>query len=202
MERRIYSPDPHNKEKFKTVKDLSKEDQKNFVVADGEGEIKEGFVPKTASDLYAEAEIVAEIANRQRDVHPSVGDRIVEPEELKIRPVDVLHQKANEINEDGRKLHKEKEEINHAISHEEMKFLILEQLEEKGFASFEIPDEVLEDRDFAIKAVKIDGMLLEKFPEKFKSDKEIVLEAVRQNERAMYFASDSIKEEIEKLLRN
>lgn len=67
-----------------------------------------------------------------------------------------------------------------------------------------IPTHLLNDRNFAIEVVKIDGMLLGRLPDDLHWDKEVVACAVRENPMAIKFADQSLlhDEEIMKVARD
>lgn len=67
-----------------------------------------------------------------------------------------------------------------------------------------IPSHMLNDRNFAIEVVKIDGMLLGRLPDDLHWDKEVVSYAVRENPMAIKFADQSLlhDEEIMKVARD
>ena len=54
--------------------------------------------------------------------------------------------------------------------------------------------ELFENKEYMLYAVKRDGCALEYAPEEFKNDREIVLEAVKQNENVIYILPGRIKE--------
>jgi hypothetical protein len=56
-----------------------------------------------------------------------------------------------------------------------------------------LPETLLYDKDFVIKAVGLRGWLLEVLTENFRSDVEVVLTAVKQYGRALAFASESLR---------
>jgi hypothetical protein len=49
------------------------------------------------------------------------------------------------------------------------------------------------DKKEALKIVQVDGLELEDLPDHFKKDKKIVLEAIKNDEAALEFAHDSLK---------
>ncbi|KAF0974942.1 hypothetical protein FDP41_006047 [Naegleria fowleri] len=53
------------------------------------------------------------------------------------------------------------------------------------------PRDIIEDREFVLKAAKLNGLVV--FGSCFTSDKEIMLEAVKNNGYALRFASEELK---------
>jgi hypothetical protein len=62
-----------------------------------------------------------------------------------------------------------------------------------SFASKFIPKELKGNRDFALQAVKIDGLIIGFLDPKFKKDEELYLEALKQNGSSIRYLSDELK---------
>jgi len=71
----------------------------------------------------------------------------------------------------------------------------------RGYEMYNAPKELLADKEFVLECVKEWGHSLIYAPKKFQQDKEVVLEAVKNNPEAIKYASDSIRGEIEELLK-
>jgi hypothetical protein len=123
----------------------------------------------------------------------------------KINPVDILHEEAND---------------EHSRKYPER--LCLEKLRKNPDDLKGIPRNVWGNKEFAMEAVKLnskalhkvrgctkeialeavkhDGMSLQYAYDRFRADKDVVLEAARQNPNAIKFASRDIKNAIKQLL--
>ena len=225
MSERMFNP---SNPKYKRVEDLPKKEQVNFAnEEEGEGfvikEAKEEFddVRKIVelANLFREAGIDAkEILGKRtspgmlREVGQALKDNKTatdilqeRAEKEKIKPVDILHYEANGI---------------HSQKYPER--IYLEKLRNNPDNLKGIPRNVWGNEEFAMEAVKLnskalwkvrgctkeialeavkhDGLALQYAYDRFRADKDVVLEAARQNPIAIKFASRNIKSAIAKLL--
>ena len=71
---------------------------------------------------------------------------------------------------------------------------VLELIKKKdSFYALCASKRLLRSKKFALKAVAADGLALEYFTKKIRSDFDVVLEAVKQNDNALEFASQDLK---------
>ncbi len=224
MSERMFNP---GNPEYKRVGDLPKEERKNFANEDGGGfvrkEAKEEFddVKKIVelAKLFKEADIdVKELLDKRmksrmtREIGEAIKDNKTamdimqeRAEEEILKPIDIIHAEANEI---------------HSRKYPER--LCLEKLRNNPDDLKGIPRVVWANKEFAMEAVKLnrkalhkvrgctkeivleavkhDGMSLQYAYDRFRADKDVVLEAARQNPSAIKFASRDIKTAIKKLL--
>lgn len=59
-----------------------------------------------------------------------------------------------------------------------------------------IPKDLWKDRDFAIKCVTLNGLLLGELDTKFKKDKEVIVEAIAETSAAWWDVDESVREDL------
>mmetsp|Transcript_13785 Transcript_13785/g.26298 ORF Transcript_13785/g.26298 Transcript_13785/m.26298 type:complete len:299 (-) Transcript_13785:38-934(-) len=78
--------------------------------------------------------------------------------------------------------------------------VVLEAVRVNGLALQYAANDVREDRAFMLEVVQIDGQALKYASERFRADREVVLAAVRQNGAALVYASEDLLADFELLL--
>jgi hypothetical protein len=219
MSERMFDP---SRASYKKVEDLPKKERENFANIE-EG----GFVRKEAKEEFDDVKKIVELANlfkksgidakeilgkrtspgMLREIGQALKDNKTELDILQeraekeiLKPVDVLQEEANAI---------------HRSKYPEESYL--EKLRNNPTDLKGIPRNIWGNKVFAIEAVKLnskalwkvrgctkavkhDGLALKYASDTFRADKEVVLEAARQNPNAIKFASRNIKSAIAKLL--
>ena len=224
MSERMFDP---SNARYKKVEDLPKKEQGNFANIE-EG----GFVRKEAKEEFDNVKKIVELANLFREAgidakeilgkrtspgmlrevgqalkdNKTVMDILQErAEKEKIKPVDILHEEANDIHSQKypEKLCLEKLRNNP----DDLKGIPMQVWGNKDFAmeAVRLNSKALHKvrgctKEIALEAVKHDGLALQYAYYKFRADKDIVLEAAKQNPIAIKFASRDIKRAIAKLL--
>lgn len=199
---------------FDSFDKVPKNQKKNF-----KNEADGSFVYKEAAEELSDAELTAEIAN--------------ELEKQGITSIDVLHDRANEMESKREKyfniaiqdhphgppfipdeFRTDKEFIT-AVVEKKPAFLkevsnkivtdkefMLSLIKRERYAFQYLPEELRNDKDFVLAAVKQDGWVLEFVPARFQANKEIVLEAVKQPTLALQFASEELQADKEVVLES
>lgn len=212
--------------KYKKVEDLPKEMQPKFrnykdgfVTEAAEEEYKEAeLVIRLAKELKEAGVDVKEFmranrTKRMREIGEAIKNDYTETDVLRERaikeesseptPIDILHEEAN-------KMHEEK--------YPELAYIKKIKSNPEDLTGF--PKRIWGNKKFALEAVKLnrkalrkvgreaydyevimeairhDGLALEYTPESYKDDKDVVLEAIKQNPKAIKFASKAIKQAI------
>ncbi len=80
------------------------------------------------------------------------------------------------------------------------KEFVLEAVKSNGYALEYASDNLKNDKDFVLEVVKQDVRALEYVPDNLKNDKEFVLEAVKSNGNALKYASDNLRNDKEFVL--
>lgn len=230
MSKEIFNP---SAPEFKKVEDLPEEEKSKFENVEG------GFVRKEAKEELENAQKVVELANvlkkagvTAKDIHGRTNgilkeirtvftdDEITTNNVLRNRalkeefkPVDFLHEKANEIHskEYPEDIYIERLRNNPEILKGIPKYIwgrkrfALEavKLNRKALDKIGFGRHSLRDNDYievVYEAVRHDGLALQYAGNKSRDNKDIVLEAIKQNPDAIKFASNDIKNEIKQLL--
>jgi len=75
------------------------------------------------------------------------------------------------------------------------KELVLETVEQNGYALQFANKKFKNNKEIVLEAVKQNGIALYSASDEFKNDRDIVLEAVAQNDAALEYASDTLKKD-------
>jgi hypothetical protein len=217
--------DPSNAQ-YKKVENLPKEEQANFAnieknrfvrkeakeefdnaqkIVELANQFKEaGIDVKQLLDKRRSPGMLKEIGQALKDDKTAM-DILQERAEAEIlKPVDVLQEEANEIH---RRKYPEKSYLERLrINPDDLTGIPRSIWSNKKFAmeAVRLNSKALRkvrvyDKEIALEAVKHDGLILQ-YAYGYRSDKDVVLEAVKQNPNAIRFASKDIKEAISKLL--
>lgn len=224
MSEKMFDP---GKASYKKVEDLPKKERANFANIE-EG----GFVRKEAREEFDDVKKIVELANlfktsgidakeilgkrtspgMLREVGQALKDNKTaidilqeRAEKEKLKPIDILHEKANSIHSQKypERIYLEKLKNNP----DDLKGIPRDVWGNKVFAmeAVKLNSKALWKvrgctKEIALEAVKHDGLALEYAYDTFRADKDVVLEAARQNPNAIKFASRNIKSAIAKLL--
>mgnify|MGYP001220178627 CR=1 FL=1 len=171
-----------------------------------------GIDPKSILSKRTSPGMLRDVAQALRDNKTAIDIMQEKAEEEKFKPTDALHAEANEINE-----------------REHPEDIYIERLKNNPNDLTGIPKRIWATKKFAMEAVKLnrkaldkmgygrislghddyidvvheavkhDGLALQYAGNKSRADKDIVLEAVKQNPNAIKYASKDIKEAIKRL---